>query len=80
MADLAKTNEAMNAIAGAIDNALNGNACPKQVAFVLLVMPFDGPEDARTNYISNARREDVLVMLKEVTARFEGQPEQSGRA
>jgi hypothetical protein len=32
------------------------------------------------NYISNARREDVIMLLKEQLARFEGQPEVSGRA
>lgn len=73
------TKSTMNAIASSLDDVFNGNG-PKKVGFVVLVMPFDGPEGARTNYVSNAKREDILVMLKEVVARFEGQPEQSGRA
>lgn len=80
MSDLSETNEMLRALASGIDSALNGGIKPKANAFVLLVMPSDGPEGARTNYISNAERKDVLVMLKEVVARFEGQPEQSGRA
>jgi hypothetical protein len=70
----------MNAIAQVLDEAFNGTERPKKNAFVLLLAPFDGPEGARTNYISNGRREDILVMMKEVIARFEGQPEQKGTA
>lgn len=73
------TRATMNAIASSLDSVFNGKG-PKKVGFVVLVMPFGGPDGARTNYISNASRADVLVMLKEVVARFEGQPEQSGRA
>ena len=80
MRDLSDTAKALQTLAGAIDDVLNGSTRPKATGFVLLVMPFDGPEGARANYISNAKREDVLVMLKEVVARFEGQPHQSGRA
>jgi hypothetical protein len=29
----------------------------------------------RFNYISNAKREDIIVLLKEMTKRFEGMPE-----
>jgi hypothetical protein len=44
-----------------------------------MVFPFDS-FDGRANYISNARREDVIVLLKEQLARFEGQPEMKGKA
>lgn len=45
----------------------------KPYGFALLVFPFgDDPKD-RMNYISNARREDMIVALKELLARFEGQ-------
>jgi len=44
------------------------------------MFPFDTPEGARTNYISNADRRDIVVALKEIVARFEGQPELKGRA
>jgi hypothetical protein len=70
----------MKAIAEVLDEAFNDPDRPKQTAFVLLIAPFDGPEGARTNYISNAARKDIVVMMKEVIARFEGQPEMKGRA
>lgn len=41
-------------------------------AIALLVAPFDAPEGARVNWVSNAQREDMLILLKEVSARFEG--------
>lgn len=41
----------------------------------------DGHTDGRCNYISNgADRNDVVVLMKEMIARFEGQPKMSGRA
>jgi hypothetical protein len=41
-------------------------------ALVLLVAPLNGPAGARTNYVSNAKRGDIAVFLREVLARFEG--------
>ena len=72
--------EQMQRIATALDGALNGTATgkDKKTGFVLLVFPFDD-FDGRCNYISNgARREDVVVLMKEQIARFEGQPELTG--
>lgn len=46
-------------------------AFPK-CAIALMVAPFDAPVGARVNWISNGKREDMVVMLKEVVARFEG--------
>lgn len=77
---MANTNEVMRAIARAIDDTLNGSARPKQNGFVVLVFPMEGPDGARTNYVSNCDRKDVIAALKEITARFEGQSHQSGRA
>lgn len=77
---MSDTNELMRAMAASLDEVLNGNDRPKKNGFVLLVFPFDGPEGQRTNYIANGKREDVIVALKEIVARFEGQPQQSGRA
>jgi hypothetical protein len=37
-------------------------------------------EGDRVNYVSNGDRADMVVALKEVVARFEGQPRQAGRA
>jgi hypothetical protein len=71
----------MNALASGIDALLNGQDKdrPKKNGFCLMVFPFDDFE-GRANYISNARREDVIVLLKEQLARFEGQPEMKGKA
>lgn len=83
--------EQMNVLGRVVDAALNGDGHgtlpglpsarpkPKRNGFILMVFPFDNHE-GRCNYISNARREDVVVMLKEQIKRFEGQPEVSGRA
>lgn len=77
---MSDTNELMRAMAASLDDVLNSSARPKKNGFVLLVFPFDGPEGQRTNYVSNGKREDIIVALKEIVARFEGQPQQSGRA
>jgi hypothetical protein len=72
----------MTGIARAIDRTFNGDAKgnERETGFVLLVFPF-GDRAGRCNYISNgADRRDVLTLLKEMVARFEGQAEQSGRA
>jgi len=78
----------MNALASTIDEAFNGKAQGKdrKNGFVLILFPFEEPdkarsgEQARCNYISNANRQDVVVMLKEQIKRFEGQPEVTGTA
>ena len=73
--------ETMNALAGALDEIFNGNAkgVDRKTGFILMVFPF-GNTDGRANYISNAERKDVVTMLKEQIARFEGQPEMKGKA
>lgn len=72
--------ETMNKLAHALDVVLNGPEgppYPKETGFILLVFPFAGHE-GRCNYISNADRKDVVVLLKEQLARFEGMPEAKG--
>lgn len=73
--------EGMKRVAAAIDEIFNGDAKgdERTTGFILMVFPF-GEGEGRTNYISNASRKDVIVLLKEQLARFEGQPEVSGRA
>ena len=74
--------DTMNRVAGALDEAFNGVAKgqDRKVGFVLLVFPF-GADDGRCNYISNgASREDIIIMMREQIARFEGQPEMKGEA
>lgn len=79
----------MNALGRVLDETLNGKKQkgePKEWGFVLICFPFAEAELARgggtgrANYISNAKRDDVLTMLKEQVKRFEGQPEVEGRA
>jgi hypothetical protein len=72
----------MNVIANALDQVFNGElkeGDERRVAFVLLITEF-GNMSGRVNYISNGERKDIVVMLKEILARFEGQPEMRGNA
>ena len=68
----------MKAVMQTIDHFFNGEDEPKKIGIILMVFPFDS--DGRCNYMSNANRDDVVVMLKEQIKRFEGQPEMKGRA
>ena len=74
----------MNTVAEVLDQAFNGDAKgrDRKTGFVLMVFPFAEFDagDSRCNYISNgAGRKDVVALMKEMIARFEGQPEQKGR-
>lgn len=78
-----KYHDLMNAVAGGLDDVLNGGAkgATRETGFVLLVFPFGNAEGSRCNFISNgADRKDVVALMKEMIARFEGQPEVTGRA
>lgn len=68
----------MNAVAHAIDEMFNGDAKGKdrETGFVLLVFPFGDADGSRCNYISNgADRRDMVSLLREMAARFDGQPQ-----
>jgi hypothetical protein len=74
--------EHMRAIAEALNKTFNGDLKGKDrpTGFVLMVFPF-ADFDGRCNFISNgADRRDVITLMREMIARFEGQPETSGRA
>jgi hypothetical protein len=74
--------EMMNAVAAVLDEAFNGElkGPERKTGFVLMVFPY-GDHSGRCNYISNgADRKDVVTLMKEMIARFEGQPELKGRA
>lgn len=60
----------MNFVGNFIDQAYNTEDDPK-VGFILILFPFVGRE-GKCNYISNAKREDVVQLLKDQLARFEG--------
>lgn len=65
----------MNGLAEGIDKILNGEVKPgadRKVGFVLLTAEFGKIEGGRVNYISNGERDDMVTMLKELLARFEG--------
>lgn len=70
----------MNKLAMALDKLFNEEKTGKarETGFVLMVFPF-GDFDGRCNYISNgANRNDIVTLMKEMIARFEGQPEVEG--
>lgn len=71
--------EMMSNIARALDQGFNGDlkGHDRTVAFVLLTAPFD-TTDGRVNYISNGDRRDIVTMLKELLARFEGRYDEKG--
>jgi hypothetical protein len=74
--------EQMRGLARALDQVFNGGLKGKDrpTGFVLMVFPF-GDTSGRCNYISNgANRDDVVTLMKEMIARFEGQPEMKGSA
>ena len=63
----------MRLLARYLDELFNGQARgnDREVGFLLLVFPFEGGDAARCNYISNAGREDMVRLMKEMVARFE---------
>jgi predicted type IV restriction endonuclease len=73
--------EMMNALARGLDEILNGGAKgeARKNGFILMVFPFDSHE-GRCNYVSNANRDDIVVLLREQLRRFEGAPDAMGQA
>lgn len=72
--------EQMYAMMQTFDEFMNPDIKNRKVGIVVLMFPF-GDESGRCNYISNgADRKDIVTMMKEQIARFEGQPEVRGRA
>lgn len=74
------TAAALQTIAKVLDEVLNKDLSNNKFGFCLLVFEHEGTSGSRTNYVSNCDRKDMIAALKEVTARFEGQPHISGRA
>jgi hypothetical protein len=70
----------MNALAKTVDDFFNPGDTRK-IAFVILTARFGDIEEGRVNYISNGERGDIISMMKETIARFEGRySEQAGAA
>lgn len=72
----------LTAIMRTLDEFLNGDAKgpDRETGIVVLMFPF-GDTSGRCNFMSNgADRRDLVVLMREMIARFEGQPEVHGRA
>jgi hypothetical protein len=61
----------MNAVAKVLDELFNPGDT-RRVAFVVLTANMGDYEGGRVNYISNGDRADIVSMMKETIARFEG--------
>lgn len=74
--------DTMNSLAGALDEVLNGSAKgdARKVGFALLTYNFGEQLEGtgRINYVGNGNREDVLIALKELIARWEGRYDEKG--
>ena len=70
----------MNELAHFLDEYFNGDVKgrTRKTGFVLMTFAFG--DQGRCNYISNAERKDVVVLLKEQLRRFEGAPDVEGHA
>ena len=62
----------MNMVAKLLDQMFNGDG-EKKVAFTLLITQFNDATSP-VNYISNANRDDVVGMMREILKRFDSTP------
>jgi hypothetical protein len=72
----------MTKLARLLDQAFNGDVKGGEgkVGFFLLVFPYGEMAKGKANYISNGGdRRDIATLMREMAARFEGQPEITGR-
>lgn len=77
--DMRAAIENAQTLAKYVDTLLNG-AGPRNVGFSLLFFPLGEPNGTNVNYVGNCQRAEMLVALKELVARWEGQPRVKGRA
>lgn len=78
----AKYVEQMTAIMQTLDQFMNGDARgdDRKVGIVLLTFEY-GDKSGRCNFMSNgADRKHLVTLMKEMIARFSGQPEMKGHA
>lgn len=63
----------MTGIASFLDEELNGDLKgeARLYGFCLMVFQFGDEHKGRVNYISNARRQDVIRLLRDQLAKFE---------
>jgi hypothetical protein len=69
----------MNAMGAAIDQTLNEDLKDRKIGFCLMMFDI-GSGPGRCNYIANVDRDDVVVLLKEQLAYFEGRVTEEGHA
>lgn len=63
----------MTAVMEGVDAFFNGKERPRRIGVVMMVFPFGEAPTGRCNYMSNgANRDDVVALMKEMIARFEG--------
>lgn len=77
-----KFREQMVAIISALDDFVNGGkkGPDRENAIVVMMFKF-GTAPGRCNFMSNGvDRKDLVILMKEMVARFEGQPEIEGHA
>lgn len=70
----------MQSLARLLDTMLNGAPGQGDRGFVLLVLEPNSNHGSDVTYVSNVDQNTRLAALKEIVARFEGQPEQVGHA
>lgn len=72
----------MIAIMRTLDEFANPGLRGKDRKNAIVVMMFEfGTAPGRCNFMSNGvDRKDLVILMKEMVARFEGQPETEGRA
>lgn len=73
------TADLMQMLARMIDGTLK-DVSPQKLGFSLFVFDLDQPEGSRTNYVGNTDRASMRTALKEIIARWDGQPRQRGSA
>lgn len=65
-------NDFMNVMALTMDMELNGDlkGLDRKYGFILMVFEFGDEHKGRCNYISNARRQDVVQLLEDQLKKF----------
>jgi hypothetical protein len=76
------SHDPMTVLGGTLDEMFSGGArgAERKTGFMLLVFPIGETRECRCNCVSNVYHGDPVTLMKEVIARFEGQPELEGRA
>lgn len=71
------TKEDYNTIAGMIDLFLNGSGESRNIGFGLFIFKTGETSGGRVNYVSNCKREDMLIAVREWLARAEGRVQET---